>query len=264
MENEYSWVKWLIGGSVALIVLLAILPFTIVDAGERAVVLRLGAVDRVLSEGMHWVTPFTESVKTIEVTTQKEQVKSTAASKDLQNVTTEVAVNYNLQPDKVGELWKTFKGEHKDVLIDPSIQEAIKAATANYTAEELVTKREVVREEIEKLLIARLEPSFIHVTGVSIVEFDFSKSFNEAIEAKVTAEQNALAAKNKLEQVKFEAEQRISQAKGEAEAIRIQSQAIQSQGGENYVQLKTIEKWNGVLPIQMIPGSAVPFVNLNK
>ena len=100
------------------------------------------------------------------------------------------------------------------------------------------------------------------VDELSIVNFDFSNSFNSAIEAKVTAEQNALAAKNKLEQVKFEAEQRITQAKGEAEAIRIQAQAIQNQGGAEYVNLKAIEKWNGDLPTYMM-GNSVPFVNIN-
>jgi regulator of protease activity HflC (stomatin/prohibitin superfamily) len=138
---------------------------------------------------------------------------------------------------------------------------AVKASTANYTAEELITKREVVRQTIQDSLTERLKQNYVDVTGVSIVDFNFSPSFNQAIEAKVTAEQNALAAKNKLEQVKYEAEQRVEQAKGEAEAIKIQTQAIQSQGGRDYVNLKAIEKWNGELPQQMM-GGAVPFVNI--
>ena len=107
------------------------------------------------------------------------------------------------------------------------------------------------------------QEEFIVVHEVSIVNFNFSKSFKEAIEAKVTAEQQALAAKNKLEQVKYEAEQRISQAQGEAEAIRIQAQAIQNQGGAEYVNLKAIEKWNGQLPAYML-GDSVPLINLNR
>lgn len=263
-NKKFKYVVYGIGAFVAFILLLVLTPFTIIDAGERGVVLKFGAVDRVLSEGIHWVTPFVEDVEKLDVKTQKEEVKAGAASKDLQNVTSVVALNYNLAPERVGDLWKNVGKNYKERIIDPAVQEAIKAATAKYTAEELITKRSQVREDIKIVLTERLGRDNIHVGEVSIVDFQFSQSFDAAIEAKVTAEQNALAAKNKLEQVKFEAEQRISQAQGEAEAIRIQAQAIQNQGGAEYVRLKTIEKWDGHLPQNLYGSAPIPFLNVTR
>lgn len=265
MENK-SKVKLIIFGVgvlVSLFVLAMINPFVSVGAGERGVVLKFGKVDRIFEEGLNFRTPFIENVKIIDVKTQKEEVTASAASKDLQTVSAVIALNYHVQADKVGELWTSIGKDYKERIIDPSIQEAVKASTAKFTAEELVTKREQIKEEMRVELVARLEKMFINVDGVNIVNFDFSPQFNAAIESKVTAEQNALAAKNKLEQVKFEAEQRVTQAKAEAEAIRIQAEAITQQGGENYVQLQAIEKWNGTVPTYMM-GSAVPFINLQK
>lgn len=256
-------VVWVVGGLIALAVLMFINPFVIISAGERGVVLKLGKVDRVMQEGLGFRIPFIESVKEMDVRIQKEQVEASSASKDLQTVSAKIALNFHLQPEQVGELWRSIGKDYKLRIIDPAIQEAVKASTAKFTAEELITKREQVKDEIKTELKNRLSINFINVDEVNIVDFDFSKQFNVAIESKVTAEQDALAAKNKLEQVKFEAEQRISQAKGEAEAIRIQAQAINSQGGADYVQLQAIKQWNGSVPTYMM-GNAVPFINLGK
>lgn len=274
-NNNIKWVVWSVGALVAIVLLIIITPFKIVGAGERGVVLRFGAVIRTMSEGLNWKTPIIEHVEIVDVKTQKEQVKASAASKDLQTVTAEVALNYHLDPDKVGELWRTIGSDYKARIIDPAIQESIKASAAKYTAEELITKRHQVKEDMKLSLSERLKSEFIVVDELSITDFDFSSSFNSAIEAKVKAEQEALTQKNKLEQVKYEADQAIAQAKGmaearitnakaEAEAIRIQAQAITQQGGAEYVNLKAVEKWNGQLPVQMIPNSTVPFININR
>jgi regulator of protease activity HflC (stomatin/prohibitin superfamily) len=236
--------------------------FAIITAGKRGVVLNFGAVsNRIMEEGFNFKIPYFQTVKKLDITIQKEEVMATAASKDLQTVSTKIALNYHISANQVNILWQSVRGEYKSVIIDPAIQEAIKASTAKYTAEELITKRSEVKDVVKLLLSERLAREFIIVDELSIVDFDFSKSFNDAIEAKVTAEQSALAAKNKLEQVKFEAEQRITQAKGEAEAIRIQAQAIQNQGGAAYVNLKAIEKWDGKTPIYML-GESIPFLNI--
>ena len=264
-KNYTKLIIYGVGAVVALIVLLLINPLFIIEAGERGIVLRFGAVDRVVDEGVHWRTPFVEKIREIDVKTQVETVKAASASKDLQTVSTEVALNYNLQPDKVGDLWKGVGSEYKTRIIDPAILDEVKAATALYTAEELITKRHEVREAILLALKERLIKHFVEVVNVSLTDFDFSATFNTAIEAKVTAEQNALAAKNKLEQVKFEAEQRISQARGEAEAIRIQAQAITQQGGEDYVRLKAVEKWDGHYPETYLGSqSSIPLINIGK
>lgn len=254
-------VKYAVIGLVIVILLFG--AFGTIDAGERGVKTRFGAVVGVVDQGLYFKLPFIERVITMNVQTQKEQIDAEAASKDLQTVRTTMALNYNVQADKVGEIYTKISEDYKSRIIDPAIQEAVKAATAKYTAEELVTKRPIVRDEIKTILTARLQHEDIQVTEVSIVNFDFSESFNKAIEAKVTTEQNALAAKNKLEQVKYEADQRIAQAKGEAEAIKIQAQAITQQGGSDYVKLQWIKQWNGTLPTTML-GSNTPIIDLSK
>lgn len=253
----------LVIGLFAFIALLIINPFVKVGAGERGVVLEWGAVtDRVLDEGIHWVMPIKDKVVKMDVTIQKEDETATASSKDLQNVTSNISINYRLDSSHVHTLYQELKKEYSGRVIDPAIQEFIKKTTANYTAEELITRRDEVKNDIRTALTDNLAKNHIIVEDVFITDFQFSKSFNNAIEAKVTAEQKALEAKNKLEQVKFEAEQKVATAEAEAEAIRIQAQAITQQGGKDFVQLRAIEKWNGQLPQQFVPGSAVPFLSL--
>lgn len=258
-------VKLFVLGVVAVIALIAFAilnPLTSIKAGHRGVITEFGKVnDQVLDEGIHWVTPVLQDVTEMNVQVQKEEVSVSSASKDLQTVSATIALNYQLDPSAVNKLYQNVGKEYKTKIIDPAIQEEVKSATAQYTAEELITKRPEVREAMLSALVKKLEKDFILVHDLSIVNFNFSVSFNNAIEAKVTAEQEALAAKNKLEQVKFEAEQRVSQAQGEAEAIRIQAEAIQNQGGQAYVELKAIEKWSGNLP-QYMMGDSVPFISI--
>ena len=257
-SGNKKWIIWVIGIVLALIVVTAIWPFTIIDAGSRGVVYKVGAIDRVLEPGFYWITPLVERVVKWDIQVAKEQVEADAASKDLQTVKAVIAVNYSVNADKVGELAATIGENYKSKLINPAIQEAVKAATAQYTAEELITKRPLVKEDIRKDLVAQLNSPFITIGEVSIVNFDFSPSFNAAIEAKVTAEQNALASKNKLEQVKYEASQKIATAEAEARAIRLASDAANN---EKYVSLKALEvqlefakHWNGQYPSTYIVG----------
>lgn len=268
MEDYKKYIKW---GTLALIILVILIlnPWTTIGAGERGVVTKFGQVEeRILQSGLHFITPFVESVHKIDVQIQKEQVKVSSASKDLQTVNALVALNYNLNPSKVNELYQQVGMEYGTRVIDPAIQEALKAATAQFTAEELITKRPLVKEQVLVVLRQRLATNNILVDDFSIIDFDFSQSFNEAIEKKVTAEQNALAAKNKLEQVKFEAEQRIAQARAEAEAIRSQSEAANN---EKYVSLKRVEvlkqfaeKWDGKLPVNIYGSTPLPLLNLTQ
>lgn len=250
--------------------------FGTVDTGHRGVVLNLqNPTGEIKDQGFFWKTPFTESVVDMNVQIQKEEAEATAASKDLQDVVTKIALNYHLDPLKVGTIYQEVRKNWASVIVQPAIQESVKNATSKYTAEELITKRAEVREAIAVNIKEKVTQRGILVDEVNIINFSFSESFNSAIERKVTAEQDALASKNQLERIKYEAQQAIEKAKGEAdariataqaeaEAIRIQAQAIQNQGGAEYVNLKAIEAWNGALPVQMIPGSAVPFIDLNR
>lgn len=263
--NTKQIVKWIIGGFIGLIMLGLLLgSFGTVAVGERGIHLRFsGATGRVYSEGLYFKIPLIDKVVAIDVKTQKDQTTVSAASKDLQTVSSVVALNFHVNPDSASTIYQQVGMSFKERIIDPAIQESVKAVTAKFTAEELITKRSEVRDQIKLSLVTKLEPHGITVDELNIVDFDFSESFNTAIEAKVTAEQNALAAKNKLAQSEYEAQQRVATAKGEAEAIRIQAQAIQSQGGAEYVNLKAVEKWNGTLPTYMTSGGTVPFLNLN-
>jgi len=236
--------KTVITPLVIIFLLVLANPIVIIRAGQRGVVSKFGAVsEKVMEEGINFRIPFYEQVKKMDVKTTKKDVTVAAASKDLQNIESTIALNYHLDPVRVNKLIQEVGIGYDARIIDPAVQEAVKSAMAKYTAEELITKRQEVKEEIKSTLLEQLNKVYIMVDEVSIVNFNFSDSFNSAIEAKVTAEQNALAAQNKLEQVKFEAEQRIASAEAEAEAIRIQAQSISAQGGAAYVKLKWVEAW---------------------
>ncbi len=250
-------------GIIAIVVIIGIIFFSSVvgtiGAGQRGILLRFSAVTgTIYNEGLYFKLPFIEDVKKIDIKVQKEQAEAESASKDLQAVHAVVALNFHIAADQVSKIYQEIGIDYKDKLIDPSIQESVKASTAKFTAEELISKREIVRAEMKALLKEKLEPRGILVDDVNIVNFNFSESFNVAIEGKVTAEQEALAAKNKLERIKFEADQRIAEAKGKAEAMRVESEALKS--NPEILQLRTLEKWNGILP--QVTGGSVPFINV--
>lgn len=266
MEEPKSKVGKYIGTGIGVFVLLILVFGGIgtISAGNVGVKTRFSKVVGTVQPGLYFQLPLVESVTSMDVQTQKDQTDATAASNDLQDVTATVAVNYHVEPVDAQTIFANIGANYADRIIAPAIQESIKSVTANYTAEELITKREEVRSKILDLLATKLQVYGIKTDSLNIINFNFSAQFNTAIEAKVTAEQNALAAQNKLKQVQFEADQTVATAKAQAEAIQIQAQAIQQQGGTNYVQLQAVNKWDGKLPTQMIPGSAVPFLNLNK
>lgn len=250
----------------ALLVLVLLNPLVIVSAGERGVVLRFGAVQPyLLDEGIHFRIPLVDTVVKITVRIQKEEMVATAASKDLQVVTTKIALNYHIDPHAAHRLFQEIGTEYRTRVIDPAIQEAVKAVTARYTAEELITQRAKVKDDIRHALKDRLPAYHLLVDELSITDFDFSKEFSTAIEAKQTAEQLALKAKRDLDRIKIEAEQKVAQAKAEAEALRVQKQEITAdliKLREIEMQREAIKKWDGRLP--QITGSAIPFINLER
>lgn len=271
-DGEVSVPK-IIGWSVVAIILVTLIfgSFGTVGAGERGVKTRFsGVTGTVLQPGLYFKLPLVEGVEKMNVQIQKEAADLNAASKDLQTVTSKVALNYHLDPSKVVSVYRDVGYDYNIRLIDPALQESLKSSTAKFTAEELIQKREEARQNVKDLLVEKLAPHGIVVDEFNMVNFSFSPSFETAIEAKVTTEQNALAAKNKLDQVRYEADQRVAAADGEAKAIAIQAAAIQNQGGAAYIQLKGLEvqseaikKWNGILPVYQLSG-VTPFINLNK
>jgi regulator of protease activity HflC (stomatin/prohibitin superfamily) len=261
-------VAWVIGLVVILIVVFG--TFYTIQPGERGVLITLGKPSMdAMNEGFHMKVPLIQKIVKMEVRTQKYEAGATAASQDLQIVTATIATNYHILPETVPKIYTELGLGYADRVIQPMEQEVVKATTAKFTAAELITKREEVRMEMKTLLTERLRERGIIVEEVSIVNFDFSKSFNEAIEAKVTAEQLKLKAENDLQRIKVEAEQTITQANAtatsrlaiataEAQSLRLQRQEITPQ----LIQLRSIEKWNGVLP--SVTGGVVPFINVQS
>ena len=250
-----------------LLVFLFLRPWVQVGAGERGVVLNFGAVqDTVLNEGLHFRVPIMQKVAIMDVKVQKAVTDAVSGSADLQDVTSSVALNYHVIPDKANVVYQTIGVEFKERIIDPAIQEVMKAVSARYTAEELITKRPAVSEAMRTALAERLMPHNIAVDAVSIVAFSFSKIFTEAIESKQTAEQLALKAKRDLDRIRIEAEQKITAAKAEAESLRLQRANISADLIELRkieANLKAIDKWNGILP-QVTGGGAVPFIGIGE
>ena len=262
LRNTSKIIRYAILGVAVIVILLVGNPLGTVGAGERGILLRFNAVTgTIYDEGLFFRWPLIERVIIVDTKIQKEQADATAASKDLQTVHSDVAVNFHVSPDRVANIYQEIGIDYKIRLIDPTLQEAVKAITAKFTAEELITRREAVRDDIKTLLKEKLEPRGILVDEFNIVDFGFSPSFNSAIEAKVTAEQSALAAKNKLEQIKFEADQRIAEARGKSEAMRVESEALRT--NPQILELRALEKWDGVLP-QVTGSGGVPFINIQR
>ena len=246
-------------GLLALMIIFGV--FGTIGAGERGVLLQFGAVkDKVFGEGLYFKIPFVQSVVKMDVKIQKDEIPASASSKDLQVVTSKIALNYHLDPKAVNKIWQEVGKNYNTRIIAPSIQEGVKAVTARFTAEELITKREEVKEQIKSNLTSRLLEHAILVDEFNIIDFEFSAAFNEAIEAKVKAEQLKLKADRDLERIKIEKEQMIAAAQGKAEAIRIEAQALIQ--NPKVVELRWIEKWDGKVPTYW--GGASPFIGINQ
>lgn len=276
-EEEFNPAKLITGIVIGLIVLL--LLFTAVfkiNAGYRGVVLTFGKPsENIAQEGINFKIPIVQTVKKYEVRTQKIQTEADSASLDLQDVQTTIALNFHLDPGAVNRLHQEIGKDYKIRIIDPAIQESVKAATAQFTAEDLIKRRPEARQEMKDLLSEKLSKYHIIVDDFNIENFQFSEEFDKAIEAKVTAEQLKLKADRDLERIKVEAEQVRTQAEAESYALLLKADAINR--AKDVVQLKLIEvqekqvivqqsavnKWDGKLP--MITGSGgIPFIESSQ
>lgn len=253
--------KFLVGGGILLFILLFFRPFVIVNAGERGVVMRLGQVqDGVLNEGLHPVIPFITAVKNMSVRVQRSDIKAQAASKDLQDVTTEVALNWHIEPTKVNTVYQRVGDETQilERIINPAVSEVLKAATAKKNVEEILIKRTELKQEIDQALKTRLSGYGLAVDDVSLVDFGFSPEFNKSIEAKQIAEQEAKQAEFVALKASKDAEAEVNRAKGQAEAQRLQKLTLTP----DLLQKQAIEKWDGKFPTYMGGNGQLPFINL--
>ena len=239
---------------IVLAVLAAIIvitsSFTIVNAGHTGVVLTMGAVsDNLLAEGIHLKVPFAQSIVQVNNRTQKIEAEGTASSKDLQIISYVVAVNYHVNHDSSASLYKNVGTQYESVIITPAIQESIKAVTAQYTAEELITERQTVGTQIKDELSKKINSYGISVEIFNIVNFDFSEEFNAAVEAKQTAQQNALKAEQDLARIEIEAKQKVTQSQAEADSIKLIQGALAA--SPDYIEYVKWNKWDGQLPSVM-------------
>lgn len=246
----------IVGIIVGVLVVIAIIvgasSITTVPTGYVGVKTRFGKVqDDVIQEGLNTKVPFIEKIVRIDCRTQKVELESATATKDLQEVTFKIAVNFNINKNTANELYRTMGTNYQDIVVNPAILESIKAVTAQYTAEELITKRSEVSNKMQDTLKEKIESKGFNVVDFNIIDLDFSAEYNQAIEKKQVAEQQAKQAQYELEKAKVENEKKIENAKAEAEVMRQQNQQITEQTlrlKELENEAKMIEKWNGTLP----------------
>lgn len=255
-----------VAGILALIITL-ICSVSTVPTGHVGIKVRFGAVqDDFIVEGLNFKIPFIEKIEKMDCRTQRVDIEGEGASKDMQTITTYIAVNYRVNQEKAFNLYKTVGIGYETILIKPAIQETMKASLAQYTAEELITKRAEVALLLQETSKEKLEDKGIVIESVSIVNLNFSEAYNDAIEKKQVAEQEAKKAEQELEKAKVEAEKKVVEAQAEADALKVQKQEIT----EDLLELrrieneaKWIEKWNGQLPTTTL-GDSVPMIEIGK
>lgn len=264
IEPQLSKLPYLVAPAVFVVYTL-FESFTVVPAGHIGIQVTFGTVNQVtLTEGAHLVNPLSY-VREVDVRLVATKLKeASAGTKDLQQVHTDMVVNYRLDGAKVAHIYKEFGLSLEDRIILPAANESFKAVVARYTSEELITKRDVVSKQIKDELAEKLAKYNVGVNDISLVNFSFSAEYQKAIEAKVIATQNKLKAEQDLTRIEVEAKQVIAKAEGDAKAIQIQTAAINSQGGAAYVQLQAIRKWDGKLPETILGNNSVPMINLTK
>ena len=255
-ENKNYKKFYIIGSIIAIVLILIFASLSTVPTGHVGIKTRFGAVQNdVITEGLNFKLPFIESIKKMDCRTQRVDVEGESASKDLQTVAAYIAINYRVNQEKAFELYKTVGMGYEEIIIKPATQESMKLTIAKYTAEELITKRAEVASTLQKNLTNKLETKGILVETTNIVNLDFSAAYDNAIEQKQVAEQEAKKAEQELVKSKVEAEKKVVEAQAEADAKLIKAkadaEAARVQKNEltkELIQLKWIEKWDGKLP----------------
>jgi prohibitin 1 len=251
-----------VGGIAFLLMAILFRPFAIVNAGDRGVIMHFGKIqNQILDEGIHPIMPVFTSVKSLTVRVQQNTFHADAASRDLQKITTELAVNWHIDPIKVNRVFQQV-GDNEQIvtgIITPAVSEVLKASVSKQTAEEVITKRTQLKEEIDNNLKKRLSTYGIIVDDVSLVNFAFSPEFGKAIESKQIAEQEAKQAEFIAQKATQEAQAEVNRAKGQAEAQRLQRETLTPV----LLQKQAIEKWDGRFPTVMGGSGTLPLVNIN-
>ena len=265
----YKTIKYII---LVLIVIFVIITFfnsfKTIPTGFVGVKTRFGQVqDTMLNEGLNLKVPFIEKIVLMDCRTQKTEYTMEASSKDLQKISNfKIAINYNITNDTANKLYRSVGVDYKSIIVEPAIQEAMKATVANYTAEELITKRNEVSEFALDKLSPKLQENGITLTSLNILDLSFSEEFDTAVEQKQIVEQETQKAQYELEKAKVENQKKIENAQADAEVMAAQNAQIT----DNYLRLKEIEnqkamieKWNGQLPTTMTGSDVSSIFNVN-
>ncbi|KYC41619.1 band 7 protein [Scytonema hofmannii PCC 7110] len=234
--------------ALLFLITLFLTPFAIVNAGERGVLMEFGKVqDRVLGEGIHVIVPVVNTVKRLSVRVQKQNISAKASSKDLQDISTDVTLNWHIIPEQANTIFQKIGDENNvvDRIINPAIEEVLKAVVARYTAEEIITKRGEMKAGVDETLTNRLANYHLAVDDISLIHIHFSPKFNEAVESKQVAAQEAKRAEFIALKASREAEAKVNLAKGEAEAHRVLRENLTPE----ILERQALEKWDGKLPI---------------
>ncbi|AIQ14512.1 HflC protein [Paenibacillus durus] len=251
--------------AILIVLLIGGNAFSTVEYGHVGLYKTFGKLnDNVLSPGIHFKIPFIQSIIQVNTQVTKAETDTSASSKDLQPVSTHVAVNFSVNKESAYNLMNNIGGSFDSVIINPAIQEIVKEVTARYPAEDLITRRDVVSSEISEHLKNRLAKYDLIVNDINIVNFKFSEAFNDSIEAKQVAQQQALKAENDLKRIEIEAKQKIAQAQAEAQSLKLKKQEVTPelvQLKQIEVQEKALDKWDGKLPA--VTGGATPFIDIN-
>ncbi|NEU74808.1 prohibitin family protein [Hassallia byssoidea VB512170] len=272
MKNQQlgNWQTTVAGFLAAIIVIISLNAFIIINPGQAGVISILGkARDGALAEGIHLKPPLISVIDVYDLTVQKFEVPAESSTKDLQNLTARFAINFRLDPIQVVEV-RRKQGTLENIvskIIAPQTQEAFKIAAAKRTVEEAITKRTELKEDFDNALSDRLDKYGIIVLDTSVVDLTFSPEFARAVEEKQIAEQRAQRAVYIAREAEQEAQAEINRAKGKAEAQRLLAETLKAQGGQLVLQKEAIEAWKTggaqmprVLVMSGDSQSSVPFL----
>jgi regulator of protease activity HflC (stomatin/prohibitin superfamily) len=277
-------VQWTLGGLVALMVLwsFSAAPVFTIDQGDLGVVLRFGRVAHVAQPGLNFKLPVVDRVVRMSVRNQKRTYQDLQSySRDVQNASIRISVNYRVRPDAVAAVYADYSTDYADRIIDPIVPERLKEVFGQYQAAQVVADRVRLNQLVETAIKTSM-PEGIVVESVQVENIDFSDAYEKAIEAAAQAEAEVRKSRYELDREKVEAEKRVVQAQAQAQQIRERAQAdadaIRLRGeaearaiaakakafldNPTYSTLVAVEKWNGVLPHTMLPGSALPFIQV--
>lgn len=262
MEDSSKFIVPAIVISLLVVLIAFFNPIAIVGVGERGVKVTLGKVSPTsYTEGIHFITPFISHIKTMNVKTQKSYVETSVYTKDIQNAQITYVLNYNLQPENAHKMYREVGQNYLETVVTPVVEGTLKDVIGKWNAQDLVANREQATREVLVKLQQHLTSKYVNVTDFQMTAIAYSGVFEKAIENKVTAEQEALRAKNKTVQIQEEAKQKLISAEAEAKSMAIRAHALTQ--NKALVEYEAVQKWDGKLP-EYLMGNSIPFINLSK